>query len=423
MYRNSQGNRLQNGGNGLSCQGSACIGKKAAGQFALWLLPGIAAGIFLAAVLSFQEYKETAEIIGAVMQSETLAEGLKKASGEFRGQGEEFLLDYGYRPMGKWGEYMALTTPVCILLFQMTGWIVFAVRYQDERRRTKRIRELTAYLRAVNSGTAGALCRSEDEFSHLEDELYKTVMELRTTKEEAVRNHEVLAERIADIAHQLKTPLTSMSLMTELMEEYQTSDTKEYYVRLVNQTERLKNLVSGLLSLAKLDSHGIVFQKEKLELAELLETASEPLKGIMEEKKITFWVADAGKNDAEDTTGNDAAAVIHADRQWTEEALLNVLKNCVEHTRMHGRITASYSQNPIYTELQIEDEGDGFSVKDLPHIFERFYRGKGAAKDNAGIGLALAKAVLEQENGHIHAENTADGHARFVIRWYHSGSR
>lgn len=376
--------------------------------------------MFLAAVLSFHEYREMAETAGAVLQTDSLAEGLKRSAEEYRLTGEEFLEGYGYRPMGNWGEYLAFTMPVCILLFQAAGWLVFAVMYRNEQKKMKRIQELTDYLRAVNSGTAGALRRSEDEFSYLEDEIYKTVMELQSTKEEAVKNHELLAERISDIAHQLKTPLTSMSLMTELMEEYQTSDTKEYYIRLTGQIERLKNLVSGLLSLAKLDSHGIVFKMEVLEIEELLEAVREPLNEMMGEKRITIAV----KNDAAgDHTQNSESdkCTIYADRQWTEEALLNILKNCMEHTHRNGEITVSYSRNPIYTELKIEDEGDGFAPHDLPHIFERFYRGKGAAKDNAGIGLSLAKAVLMQENGHIHAENTADGHARFVIRWYHCG--
>lgn len=402
------------------------IGKKAAGQFILWLFSGIAAGVFLAAVLSFSEYRETAKIIGSLMQSDSLTEGLKRSSGEFQAEGEKLLEDYGYRPMRKWGEYLYAVMPVCILLFQVPGWIIFVSWYRKESRKRRRIQELTRYLKAVNSGIAAVLCRSEDEYSHLEDEIYKTVMELQCTKEEAVKNHEILSDRIADIAHQLKTPLTSMSLMTELMGEYQTSDTREYYVRLSNQIERLKNLVSGLLSLAKLDSHGIVFQKERLELPEVLEAAAEPLRGMMEEKQIVLAAEIDSVNASRDDTGNMVQSstqdkcVIYADRQWTEEALLNILKNCVEHTKIQGRITVSFSQNPIYTELKLEDEGDGFAVCDLPHIFERFYRGQGAVKDNAGIGLALAKAVLEQQNGHIHAENTADGHARFVIKWYHS---
>ena len=104
--------------------------------------------------------------------------------------------------------------------------------------------------------------------------------------------------------------------------------------------------------------------------------------------------------------------------QWTSEAILNVLKNCAEHTPQGGVIRINYEQNPLYTELLIEDGGTGFSKKDMPHLFERFYRGERAGKDSAGIGLALTKLILEEQNGQIRAENSADGHARFCIRFY-----
>lgn len=455
---------------------------RAARNFMFWLFLGFAAGFFLAAVLSYHEYKAAAEIADSVLAAErimrdsredidvsggdsgegktislsdALARSLKKnTNGETVGvalEGEEFLKRYGYYPMRNWSEYLPFTVGICIFLFQLAGWVVFGAGYRGEVRIKRRIRELTGYLRAVNQGGGAALCRSEDIFSHLEDEIYKTVMELRSTKEAAVRNHEVLAERIADIAHQLKTPLTSMSLMTELLEEYQTSETREYYSRLSNQIERLRILVSGLLSLAKLDSHGIVFQKERLEISELIENAAEPLREMMEKREVTLIVKEqssrgmydgqisqgrriAAKRTGQEIktakgetgragqetgqTGWDTGCQIYADRQWTEEALLNILKNCAEHTPSGGSITALYSQNPIYTELWIEDGGNGFQAADLPHVFERFYRGEGAAKDNVGIGLALAKAVLEQQNGQITAGNTAEGHAFFGIKWY-----
>lgn len=375
-------------------------------QFLMWLLAGTAAGIFLAAVLSVHEYRALADISGAVLQSRSLEEGMKKGSEAFREEGEHFLSDYGYRPLGKWEAYLPFTLSACILLFQAAGWTVFCSQYRKEKNVRERVRELTEYLKDVNSGGTSVLRRGEDVFSHLEDEIYKTVIELQGTKESAVRNHEILAERIADIAHQLKTPLTSMSLMTELLEEYLTDDTKEYHTRLSGQIGRLKGLVSGLLSLAKLDSHGIIMKNERLELSEVLEEAEESLREMLKERRVIF------------TAEGESGCSLYADRQWTEEAILNIVKNCAEHTPKGGRITACYCQNPIYTELRIEDGGNGFVPEELPHIFERFYRGAGAAKDNAGIGLAIAKAVIEQQNGYIHAENTADGHACFAIKWY-----
>ena len=233
-------------------------------------------------------------------------------------------------------------------------------------------------------------------------------MELACTKEKAVKEHEVLSERIADIAHQLKTPLTSMSLMTELLEEYQTEEAAGYMAHLKRQVGRLTRLVNGLLTLARLDSHVIQFQQSRVEALELIKNAAEPLREILERENITLEITPKGEDDVFFST----------DEQWTGEAVLNILKNCIEHTPRRGRICVNYHKNPLYTEIQVEDGGRGFSRKDLPHLFERFYRGEGAVKDSAGIGLALAKAIVESQNGHIQAENSPAGHARFRLRFY-----
>ena len=147
-----------------------------------------------------------------------------------------------------------------------------------------------------------------------------------------------------------------------------------------------------------------------MEVSDLINAASEPLLEMMKRKKISLEVK-CGK------PGGPPSWIL-TDMQWTSEALLNVLKNCVEHTPEKGAIQVSYEKNPLYAELQIVDSGSGFSKKDLPHLFERFYRGEDASKDSAGIGLALARLIIERQNGHIYAENTSDGHARFRLRFY-----
>ena len=269
----------------------------------------------------------------------------------------------------------------------------------------QRIEELTRYLLAAERGEAAVLRCREDMFSRLEDGVYKAVMELKSTKEEAVRNHEVLSMRIADVAHQLKTPITSMLLMTELLEEQETEEGKECLQRLTLQLHRLQNLVQALLSLAKLESHTIRYDSETLDMEELLEGAAKPLRELLQNREIRL-----------ELSGEPVS--IRADRQWTEEAILNVIKNCAEHTPSGGRIRIIWEDNPLYMEIRFTDSGKGFSKKDLPHLFERFYRGENAQKDSAGIGLALAKLIIEQQDGHIYAENTRDGHACFILRFY-----
>lgn len=389
--------------------------------FIIWLLPGLAVGFLVAVVVTFQEYRNFSEFTGAVIEhsvkeqethskeerniQELFSYALKRRNASNRKTGEILLCEYGYRTWGRLGEHVRYLSAICVLLMEMMGWTIFWKRNRERKKLEKRIEELTEYLLAANRGEAGVLRRKEDEFSRLEDEIYKAVTELKSTKEEAVHNHEVLSERIADIAHQLKTPITSMSLMTELLEGQQTEAGKEYLQRLTLQIHRLQNLVYALLSLAKLESHAIRYKAEKLDMETIIEGAAEPLQDLIWKKRIQLEVC-----------GGQVS--IQADRQWTEEAMLNLLKNCIEHSPAEGVIRIQWEENPLYMEIRFTDCGKGFAKKDLPHLFERFYRGEDAQKDSAGIGLALAKLVVEQQNGHIYAENTIDGHASFIIRFY-----
>lgn len=415
-----------------------------------WLLPGLAAGMVSAAYLSAHEYRAAARLAGAMQEEETLPAVLKRAEeagssvengsleekGIYEGDssikekgglvekdsleetGRTFLEKYGYRKYGKLAENLPFTLSVNLLLFEAAGCFVFFYRKKEEEYQVYRIEELTEYLKAVDRGEAAVLTRHEDLFSHLEDEIYKTVAELTCTKEKAVKDHEILADRIADIAHQLKTPLTSMSLMTELLEPAQKEE-EEYLDRLKHQVERLRGLVEGLLTLAKLDSHTIEFEKAEIEVEELIAEAAEPLSELMNRRQIALEIRQTlGMPESSGIAEGTEEIWIRADLQWTAEALLNVLKNCVEHTPDGGKIKITCSQNPLYTELLIQDGGNGISKKDLPHLFERFYRGEQASKDSAGIGLALAKLILEAQNGQISAQNSKDGHAQFKIKWY-----
>lgn len=359
--------------------------QKAWNTFFFWLFPGILTGVLLAIFLSMHQYKIMKQITGSVLQEQSMEAGLKLSAKnnpteKILEHGHLFLLEYGYYPENLVWEKLPLSVGICILVFQMTGWISYGFWLREEQCRQKRIQDLTAYLKAVNAQKGGTLTRTEDQFSFLEDEIYKTTTELKHTKETAVKNHGVLEERIADIAHQLKTPLTSMSLMTELLEEYQTPETMEYYQRLSTQILRLQNLVSGLLALAKL-----------------------------EQKQIALQIPAAAYQDP----------WLHGDLEWTSQAVMNALKNCIEHSPKGGTLYVSWMQNPLYVQLEIEDSGSGFAKQDLPHLFERFYRGERSCKDNAGIGLALAKLIMEQQNGHILAENSVQGHALFIFKWYH----
>nr|WP_263867469.1 HAMP domain-containing sensor histidine kinase [Clostridioides difficile] len=265
---------------------------------------------------------------------------------------------------------------------------------------------LTRYLEEVNLGKESVLLRYEDEFSYLEDEIYKTVGELRCSKEFALKERQTLSDNLADIAHQLKTPITSMSLMAQLLSENCPDEEIDYINRLTKQISRLERLVSSLLTLSKLDASTLIFESKLIDVHSLLTYAIEPIEGSLREKHQTF------------TIKGSPSIEFEIDINWTLEALLNILKNCSEHIEAGGHIIAYYSQNPLYVEIIIEDNGKGFAQEELPYIFNRFYRGKNASKDSIGIGLALSKSIIERQNGTLHAENCHNGGARFIIKFY-----
>lgn len=288
----------------------------------------------------------------------------------------------------------------------VSGLAILAVLYRGKKRRLARIEGLTRYMEAINLGRESVLTCREDEFSHLEDELYKTVGELRHAKENTAAERQRMADNLAHIAHQIKTPITSMSMMTELLAEGQSDENSGYTTRLSTQLTRLESLANSLLTLSRLDAGALVFSRQPIDLYALLSTAAEPVGELLAQRGQTLQIA------------ADCELSLCIDLSWSSEALLNLIKNCSEHTPMGGCIAVRFDQNPLYTEIVIEDDGEGFDPADLPNIFRRFYRAKNAQKDSIGIGLALARSIVEAQDGTLHAENRQPHGARFIIRFY-----
>lgn len=278
-------------------------------------------------------------------------------------------------------------------------WFTFVWRNRAERRR---IRALTEYLGQVNSGKAPLLSAiGEDAFSGLEDEIYKTVTFLYQTREQAVRDKNGFAENLANIAHQIRTPITAASLAVQRMKQGEAD--RGALEQTEKQLSRLTELEEALLVLARLDAGALPLREEETDVYTLLVLAADNLQALFAGASVE--IPELGE------------ALIAADRGWTLEAVMNLMKNCMEHGR-GGTVRCSYAQNPLYTEILIRDEGEGFAAEDLPHLFERFYRGKHAGEGGIGIGLALAKEIIERQNGTIRAGNRPDGGAVFEIRFY-----
>lgn len=296
------------------------------------------------------------------------------------------------------------------VLWFFTGGIVATavylfVCYCKCRRRRKRLMDLASYLEAISCGRESVLVRQEDEFSLLEDELYKTVSELRIAREQAQQQRKRQAENLADIAHQLKTPLTCMSLMTQLISAEATEEQLEYIGRLDSQLTRLGWLTSSLLTMSRLDAKAVEFTPVTLTFEELAAQATEPMVQLVQEREQTVIVR-----------GKEIS--LFCDPHWTAEALVNLIKNCSEHTPAGGQIILQAVSTPLYLQITVEDTGSGFEPSELSRLFCRFFRGRNSSKNSIGIGLALCRAIVEGQGGIIRAENRREGGARFVIRLY-----
>lgn len=284
-----------------------------------------------------------------------------------------------------------------------TGAVLFVLIFiYRNKKEARRIQELAGYLEQVNTGDAVILsAHREDDFSKLEDEIYKTVTFLYQTKEEAVQIKNNFAENLSNIAHQIKTPITAVSLSVEMMK----NECGKYTEQIQKQILRLTRLEEALLVLSRLDAGTLVLKREEIDVFTVLSLAAENLQELLLQSGTSIEIPQ-----------QDEMAVL-ADLDWTMEAFINLMKNCMEHNE-GGNIYCSYDQNPIYTEICIWDEGEGFAKEDVPHLFERFYRGKNAGEGGIGIGLALAREIIERQNGTIRAKNMPKGGACFEIRFY-----
>ena len=217
-----------------------------------------------------------------------------------------------------------------------------------------------------------------------------------------------LADSISDISHQLKTPITSMFVMADLLYDENLPQDKrlEFTENIRSQLERLQWLVSSLLKLSKIDVGTIEFEKENVNVKELISKAVEHLLIPMEIKEQTLEI-----------NGDENTQFI-GDFNWSSEAVANIIKNCIEHTPCGGRIGINFSETPIYTMIKIFDNGVGIHKDDLPYIFNRFYKGKNSDKDSIGIGLAMSKSILQKQGSIIEVTSEKDKGTQFTIKIY-----
>lgn len=331
--------------------------------------------------------------------------------------GKEALHGYGYEGwLPVEGKYLVFGAGSLVFAGLITASFFFYL-YQHAANLRKRTGYLTEYLRQVEEGNYSlSLEKNQDIFSNLEDEIYKTVLALRESREKLRQEKERLADNLADISHQFKTPLTSLSVLSELLQRHLSgTEDAELVRRMEGQTDRLTDLTSALLTLSKADAGVLSFENRAVPVSELIECSMESVRPLLEEREQRVKLM-GERNTSGDSCRDDV--FLSCDLGWTREALGNLLKNASEHAPKQSEICIRVWDNPVFTGIAVEDQGKGFSPKDLRHLFDRFYKGENACEGSTGIGLSLAKALIESQNGEIRAENRREGGARFLVKFY-----
>lgn len=297
-----------------------------------------------------------------------------------------------------------------IILLITTSISLLIVFMLYERKQDKEIDKITKYLEAINDKnyTLKIDENSEEELSILKNELYKVTVMLRENASNTLKDKIKLKRALEDISHQLKTPLTSILIILDNLidnpeMDYQTR--VEFLHDLKRETTRIQSLIQSILKLSKFDSNTVQFIKQDIYLKQIVDEAIKNTGSLADLKNIKINVE-----------GNKEIK-LNCDLLWQIEAITNILKNCIEHSKENTQIDIKYNNNSVYSYITITDYGEGISKEDLPHIFERFYRGKNSSNESIGIGLSLSKTIIESNNGIVSVESNSDK-TTFIIKYF-----
>lgn len=307
----------------------------------------------------------------------------------------------------------AVFTAVCLVLDTTAGILtgvlsvlLLSLYLLDVRRRYRTMARLAEDIDAVLHGRRDVSFAqyTEGEVSLLRSQLRKMTVRLSEQADQLLQEKVQLAESMADVSHQMRTPLTAVNLLLASLSDADAPEEtrKKDLHALRRQVQRMDWLVNSLLKLAKLDAGTVRFRRERVSLSDLIARASEPLQILMEVKGQHLVVQASGCTDC--------------DLAWTSEAIGNILKNCTEHMG-EGTITVTAEENAVAACIRVRDEGGGIDAEDLPHLFERYYKGRNASQESVGIGLALSRSILAAQNGTVTAANVPGG-AEFTLKLY-----
>ncbi len=294
---------------------------------------------------------------------------------------------------------------VGLLIIATVIIIVLMLKYYMQQRD---IKKLNNFLEKILAGSTEleVLNQTEGELGILRANIYKTTTALISQRAILQKDKVLLADALADISHQFKTPLTSLMVMNDLLEDETDEDKRREFLATQSvQLDRINWLIQTLLKTSKLDAGLLTFTKKSISDESLIKSVLNPFIVNMELKNISL-------------IKNLLGLELNCDEAWTREAIQNIVKNCIEHMDENGTLEISDRDTNLYHEIIIKDDGVGIAEEDLPHIFERFYRGKNSGTDSVGIGLALSKAIIENQNGVIEVDSEEGVGTTFNIKLY-----
>ena len=304
--------------------------------------------------------------------------------------------------------YKFLGLNIVFLILSFSILICIFIKYNKQK--DKDISEITKYIEEINKKnyTLHIDEISEDELSILKNEIYKTTIMLKESADNSMKDKIELKNSLEDISHQLKTPLTSILIMLDNLidEPDMDSNVRDEFIRdIKREVMNINFLVQAILKLSKFDSNTVDFMREKNCMKSIIDKSMQNVSTLCDLKNIKIEI-----------NGNEKD-ILYCDFRWQVEAITNIIKNCIDHSKEGSKVVINYGQNNVYSYINIQDFGDGILKKDLPHIFERFYKGENASEDSIGIGLALSKTIIEKDNGNISVESNNNG-TKFEIKYF-----
>jgi len=296
-------------------------------------------------------------------------------------------------------------------IFAVTISIIFSsVHLMADYFRYRKLSELSNQINKILHGQDKYDLSSyaEGELAILQSQIFKMTIQLRQQASILKKDKGYLKDSIADISHQIKTPLTSINLIASFLAEPDIPDERRMQLTsdLMRMLTHVDWLITTLLKMSKFDADTVEFKNEIVNVDELIKEASSAIAIQMDLRDQAF------------ISKIQPAVTFIGDFAWSVEAIANILKNCMEHTQNGGQIAVLAEENAIYLEIVIIDHGSGIAKEDLPHLFERFYKGKNASDQSVGIGLSLAKMIIVRQNGTIKVENNQVVGTKFTIRFY-----